>query len=83
MAQGFRRAGVQASAKEAPYSVLPEDYDFESHRELVPMQLGDVPITYADSKALEDDYGFRPTIGIREGLGKLADWYNEYSNSQK
>lgn len=59
--------------------VLPEDYDFESHRELVPMQLGDVPITYADSKALEEDYGFRPTIGIREGLGKFADWYKEYT----
>ena len=58
--------------------VLPEDYDFEAHRELVPMQLGDVPITYADSKALEDDYGFRPTIGIREGLGKFADWYKGY-----
>ena len=59
--------------------VLPEDYDFESHRELVPMQLGDVPITYADSKALEDDYGFRPQIGIREGLGRFADWYKKYA----
>ncbi len=59
--------------------VLPEDYDFEGHRELVPMQLGDVPITYADSKALDNDYGFRPTIGIREGLGRFADWYKEYS----
>ena len=59
--------------------VLPEDYDFEGHGELVPMQLGDVPITYADSKALEDDYGFRPTIGIREGLGRFADWYKEYT----
>ena len=58
--------------------VLPEDYDFEGHRELVGMQPGDVPVTYADSKALEDDYGFRPTIGIREGLGKFADWYKEY-----
>lgn len=60
-------------------SVLPEDYDFESHRELVPMQLGDVPITYTDSKALEDDYGFRPTSGIREGLGRFVDWYKEYT----
>lgn len=60
--------------------VLPEDYDFEGHRELVPMQLGDVPITYADSKALEDDYGFRPTIGIREGLGRFANWYKNYIN---
>ena len=59
--------------------VLPEDYDFEGHRELVPMQPGDVPVTYADSKALEDDYGFRPTIGIREGLRKFAEWYKGYS----
>ena len=59
--------------------VLPEGYDFEGHRELVGMQPGDVPITYADSKALEDVYGFRPTIGIREGLGKFADWYKDYT----
>lgn len=59
--------------------VLPADYDFEGHRELVGMQPGDVPVTYADSKALEDDYGFRPTINIKEGLGKFADWYKEYS----
>ena len=58
--------------------VLPADYDFEGHRELVPMQPGDVPVTYADSKGLEDDYGFRPTIGIREGLGKFAEWYKDY-----
>jgi nucleoside-diphosphate-sugar epimerase len=58
--------------------VLPADYDFEGHRELVPMQPGDVPITYADNKGLEDDYGFRPTIGIREGLRKFAQWYKEY-----
>lgn len=58
--------------------VLPDDYDFEGHRELVGMQPGDVPITYADSKALEDDYGFRPSISIREGLGRFADWYKEY-----
>lgn len=58
--------------------VLPEDYDFEGHRELVGMQPGDVPVTYADSKGLEDDYGFRPTIGIREGLRKFAQWYAEY-----
>ena len=58
--------------------VLPEDYDFEGHRELVGMQPGDVPVTYADSKALEDDYGFRPTISIREGLRKFAEWYAEY-----
>ena len=58
--------------------VLPADYDFESHKELVPMQPGDVPVTYADSEALERDYGFRPAIGIREGLGKFAEWYKEY-----
>ena len=58
--------------------VLPEDYDFEGHRELVGMQPGDVPVTYADSKGLEDDYGFRPTIGIREGLRRFAQWYAEY-----
>ena len=55
--------------------VLPEDYDFEAHRELVGMQPGDVPITYADSKDLETDYGFTPKIGIREGLRKFAEWY--------
>lgn len=58
--------------------VLPEDYDFEGHRELVPMQPGDVPVTYADSRALEDDYGFKPSIGIREGLRKFAEWYKGY-----
>ncbi len=58
--------------------VLPADYDFEGHRELVGMQPGDVPVTYADSKGLEDDYGFRPTIDIREGLRKFAEWYKEY-----
>lgn len=61
--------------------VLPEDYDFEGHRELVGMQAGDVPVTYADSKGLEDDYGFKPTIGIREGLRKFAEWYKEYYNA--
>lgn len=59
-------------------SVLPADYDFEAHRELVGMQPGDVPVTYADSFALEADYGFRPTIGIREGLRRFAQWYAEY-----
>ena len=58
--------------------VLPSDYDFEGHRELVGMQPGDVPVTYADSKALEDDYGFRPTINIREGLRRFAEWYAGY-----
>ena len=58
--------------------VLPENYDFEGHRELVPMQPGDVPVTYADSSALERDFGFRPTIDIRTGLRKFAEWYKEY-----
>ena len=58
--------------------ILPKDYDFEAHRELVGMQAGDVPITYADSKALEADYGFCPKIGIKEGLNNFAKWYKEY-----
>ena len=58
--------------------VLPADYDFEGHRELVGMQAGDVPVTYADSAALERDYGFTPKIGIREGLRAFAEWYAEY-----
>lgn len=58
--------------------VLPSDYDFEGHRELVEMQPGDVPITYADSKGLEEDYGFVPQIGIREGLRAFAEWYKLY-----
>ena len=58
--------------------VLPEDYDFEGHRELVGMQPGDVPVTYADSKALERDYGFTPSIDIRTGLRRFCEWYKEY-----
>lgn len=58
--------------------VLPEDYDFAAHRELVGMQPGDVPVTYADSVPLERDYGFKPQIGIREGLRAFAQWYKEY-----
>lgn len=58
--------------------ILPADYDFEGHRELVGMQAGDVPITYADSEALNRDYGFTPKIGIREGLRAFAEWYKEY-----
>lgn len=61
--------------------ILPPDYDFEAHRELVGMQPGDVPVTYADSEALERDYGFTPTIDIREGLRKFAEWYKEYYKS--
>lgn len=58
--------------------VLPDDYDFEGHRELVGMQPGDVPMTYADSAALETDYGFSPSIDIRTGLRKFCEWYKEY-----
>ena len=58
--------------------VLPADYDFEGHRELVGMQAGDVPITYADSEALERDYGFTPAIDIRTGLRAFAEWYKSY-----
>ena len=58
--------------------VLPEDYDFESHKELVPMQPGDVPITYADTTPLERDYGFKPSTPLREGLRKFSEWYKEF-----
>ena len=58
--------------------VLPDDYDFEGHRELVGMQPGDVPMTYADSTALEMDYGFTPSIDIRTGLRRFSEWYKEY-----
>ena len=59
--------------------VLPADYDFDSHRELVPMQPGDVPVTYADTSPLEEDFGFRPATPLKEGLRKFARWYKEYS----
>jgi len=55
--------------------VLPEGYDFESHKELVPMQAGDVPVTFADTSALEKDYGFKPSTNLREGLRSFAEWY--------
>ena len=58
--------------------VLPQDYDFEAHKQLVPMQPGDVPTTYADATALERDFGFTPKITLREGLRKFAQWYKEY-----
>ena len=58
--------------------VLPEDYDFEAHKELVPMQPGDVPVTYADTTPLLDDFGFKPATPLREGLRKFAEWYKEY-----
>ena len=58
--------------------VLPKDYDFEAHKELVPMQPGDVPITYADTSALERDFGFKPHTSLKEGLRKFAEWYKEF-----
>lgn len=58
--------------------VLPEDYDFESHKKLVPMQPGDVPVTYADTEALERDFGFKPQTPLRDGLRKFVEWYKEF-----
>lgn len=58
--------------------VLPADYDFEAHKKLVPMQPGDVPVTYADTKALEEDFGFKPNTSLRDGLRKFAEWYKEF-----
>ena len=58
--------------------VLPQDYDFEAHKELVPMQPGDVPVTYADTSALERDYGFKPSTSLRDGLRAFAEWYAEF-----
>ena len=58
--------------------VLPSDYDFEAHKKLVPMQAGDVPITYADTSALERDFGFKPATSLREGLRRFAEWYHTF-----
>ncbi len=58
--------------------VLPEDYDFENHKKLVPMQPGDVPVTYADTEPLERDYGFKPSTPLRDGLRRFAQWYKEF-----
>lgn len=70
---------VQILSKELVRAgVLPSDYDFEAHKELVPMQPGDVPVTYADSSALERDFGFKPKIDLRTGLRRFAEWYKEY-----
>ena len=67
--QGLIRAGV-----------LPDDYDFESHKQLVPMQPGDVPVTFADTTALEEDLGFKPNTSLRTGLRAFAEWYKEFYN---
>ena len=58
--------------------VLPEDYDFDAHKKLVPMQPGDVPTTYADTSALERDFGFKPSTSLRDGLRAFAEWYSEF-----
>lgn len=63
--------------------VLPADYDFESHKELVPMQAGDVPVTYADTTPLEQDFGFKPSTSLRTGLRAFAQWYAKYYGSAK
>ncbi len=58
--------------------VLPETYDFDAHKKLVPKQAGDVPITYANTESLERDFGFKPATPLRDGLRKLAEWYKEF-----
>ncbi|MDY4701075.1 MAG: protein CapI, partial [Oscillospiraceae bacterium] len=58
--------------------VLPNDYDFEAHKQLVPMQLGDVPVTYADTTPLERDYGYKPSTDLRTGLRNFARWYKDF-----
>ena len=63
--------------------VLPQDYDFEAHKELVPMQPGDVPVTYADTSALERDFGFKPCTSLRDGLRAFAEWYSRYYGTQE
>ena len=62
--------------------VLPATYDFEAHKELVPMQAGDVPVTYADTSALERDFGYKPNTSLRDGLRKFAEWYKEFYGSR-
>lgn len=63
--------------------ILPQDFDFESHKKLVPMQKGDVPITYADTSDLERDFGYRPSTSLRDGLRKFAEWFFGYSHSKR
>jgi nucleoside-diphosphate-sugar epimerase len=58
--------------------VLPADYDFDAHKKLVPMQPGDVPVTFADTTPLERDFGFKPSTSLRTGLRKFAEWYKEF-----
>ena len=58
--------------------VLPKDYDFEAHKELVPMQPGDVPVTYADTTPLEEDFSFKPSTSLKNGLRAFSEWYARY-----
>jgi len=58
--------------------ILPENYDFDAHKKLLPMQPGDVPVTYADTSALEQDFGFKPSTPLRQGLRKFAEWYKDF-----
>lgn len=58
--------------------VLPNNYDFEAHKELVPMQPGDVPVTFADTTPLEEDFGYKPSTSLRDGLRAFAEWYSSY-----
>ena len=69
---------LQEELVRAGVGVLPEDYDFEAHKELVPMQPGDVPVTYADTTPLEEDFGYRPNTSLRTGLRAFAEWYKGY-----
>ena len=62
--------------------VLPKDYNFEAHKELAPMQAGDVPTTYADTSALENDFGFKPKTSLREGLRKFVAWYRDFYSKE-
>ena len=76
---GFRFSNVDILQQELVRAgVLPEDYDFEAHKELVPMQPGDVPVTFADTSALEHDFGFKPSTSLRDGLRAFAEWYAGY-----
>ena len=61
--------------------VLPKNYDFDAHKELVPMQPGDVPITYADTTPLERDFGYKPSTSLRDGLRAFAEWYKQYKSN--
>ena len=73
-----RFSAAKQDSLRAGKCVLPEDYDFDAHKELVPMQPGDVPVTYADTSALERDFGFKPSTSLREGLRRFAEWYKEF-----